>query len=565
MKIIRSDERGAGSTRGRRSMGGNSMRVRAGSSLLVGLLLSTAAATCAVAAQGKCDVASIKALTPADAVIDKVTPIAAPVAHCEVLGHIITQNPGPNRVEWSLMLPDEGFKGRYYFQGLGAAAGLVPTAVPSADANYYNGTFLNLLKQGFAIAGSDTGHKGGMWDFGVDDPVKRLDHGHRGAHVSAVATQAMTRAYYGMNNKLYRYHLGCSGGGRMGAIAAYHHPEDFDGIVASTGFGGGSVWFPWIVQYVVENPERWVSPQKLAMLERKVTEHCAGPDGLIRDPNACGFDPASLQCKGADSDSCLTAPQVDMIKRITGRHPIAPGKTSPGFSLTNPTGWASFLLGNTKPTSKDPKNPWAPNPPPAAFGIGQSILRGFYFHDANFSIINDLDFNNPEHLKILGDHHADWGLDSYDLSAFKKAGGKLMMWAPLGENAVPPGTEIEYFEQLKKVVPRTDDFVRLYFAPGLWHCRGGIGPQDVPDRLLDKVIAWVEQGKKPAEIVAAAPALDAMLTAHGVGQPRDGSPPVPPAMISATRTVLLCPYPKTAVFNAPKGTFPYDADNWTCK
>ena len=301
------------------------------------LTLTLAALAGGVSAGEQCTLDGIRAITPKDAVIDSVKAIDAPVAHCEVVGHIITQNPGPNRVEFTVMLPDERFNGRYYFVGLGAAAGFVPTTASDMLGSYYAGTTLQLLNQGFAVAGSDTGHKGMMWDFAIDNPAAKLDHGHRGAHVSAVATQAITRAYYAMEDKLHRYHLGCSGGGRMGAMAALHHPDDYDGIVVSTGFGNGnSVWFPWIVQYLVENPDRWVPPAKLALLERKVAEHCAGPDGLVRDVNVCGFDVASLKCAGADADSCLTGPQVDMIKRITGRFPVAPGWTPRGSAPPTP-------------------------------------------------------------------------------------------------------------------------------------------------------------------------------------------------------------------------------------
>jgi feruloyl esterase len=505
----------------------------------------------------QCNLEAIRAMVPENAQIDAVRPVAEPVAHCEVVGHTITRNPGPNRVEWTVMLPDERFGGRYYFVGLGAAAGFVPTTTSTERmGSYYANTTLQLLNQGFAVAGSDTGHKGWLWDYGIGNPTARLDYAHRGAHVSAVATQAITKAYYDVDDRLYRYHLGCSGGGRMGAMAAYHHPDDYDGIVASTGFGGGAVWFPWILQYLVENPDRWVPPHKLALLEREVAEYCAGPDGLVRDPNACGFDPASLQCKGEDKANCLTTPQVDMIKRISGRHPVGPDKTSPGFTLTNPTAWSSFLLGTTKPTS-DPENPWPEEGAPSALRIGQSIYRGVYFDDADFNILTDLDFDNPEHLKTLAAHHADWGLDSYDLSGFKKAGGKLIMWAPLGENGVPPATHIEYYHKLKEVVPGTDDFVRLYLVPGVYHCGGGPGPQDTDERLLDEVIDWVEQGNRPETVVASASARDPMPAAPG--QPPTLLPPV------LSRTVLLCPYPQRAVFDAPQGAFPFDADNWTCQ
>jgi len=538
------------------------------------LFLCSIAAGSAVAATGTCELQSIRSITPKDAVIDAVKQIAGPVAHCEVVGHIITTDPGPNRVEFGLMMPDKNFNGRYYFVGEGAAAGFVPTTSGTGPlAAYYADTTWKLLSEGFTVAGSDTGHKGMMWDFGIDNPAARLDHGHRGAHVSAVATQAITRAYYAMNEKLYRYHLGCSGGGRMGAMAVYHHPEDYDGAIVSTGFGGGgSTYFPWILQYVIRNPDSWISPQKLAFLEQKVADKCAGPDGLVRDPKACGFDPASLQCKGADNDQCLTAAQLKLVQRITGPYPIGPGKTSGGFTLTNPTGWSSFLIGNNRPTNTNPDNPWAlppsqtpaaqaqlpmmggPGSPPASFGLAQSMLRGFYFYDAKFDFRNDLDFDNKANLQTLLDRHPDLGVLDTDISAFKKAGGKLILWAGIGENAVPPATEIEYFNDLQKAVTGRDDFVRLYLAPGVMHCAGGPGPQDTPDRLLEKSIAWVEEGKRPDAVVTSAPTPAPMP-----GMPKAVTPPV------ATRTVLLCPYPQTAVMKARKGAFAYDADNWKCE
>lgn len=544
---------------------------------IAAILFVSAALNGTAEAKGSCDLDSIKAIAPEEAVIDKVTSIAAPIAHCEVIGHTITQDPGPNRVEWSVMLPDEGFKGRYYFIGEGGAAGIVPTTrgaegdfiekyadsyagtdvqkesqkfIMAQIATSYSGAAVRKMAEGFAVAGTDTGHKGFMWDFMIDNPAAKFDHGHRGAHVAAVATQAITRNYYGMKDKLYRYHLGCSGGGRMGAMAALHHPEDYDGIVASTGFGNGSqMWFPWIIQYLVENPDRWISPAKLAFMERKVNAHCAGPDGLIRDPDACGFKPESLLCKGESTDECLTQDEIDMANRITSRHPTGPDQDSGGFTLTNPVGWGPFLLGTTRPTSDDPNNPWAPNPSPSAFWITQSIMRGVYFNDSNFNMLTDLDFNNEEHLQVLADHHADWGAGNADLTEYKKAGGKFILWAPIGENAVPPATEIEYFQFLNETVSGVDNFFRLYEVPGVWHCSGGPGPQDSPERFLDKVIAWAEQGERPDDIVVNG------VMSHGV----------PKTAPSPTRTVLVCPHPKRAVFTAKKGAFPYDANNWQCK
>src|SRR6202167_4905348 len=149
-----------------------------------------------------CSVESIQALAPAGTTIQSAAPTPLPVPHCKIDGSIITNHPGPNTVNFRLQLPDSGWTGRYYFIGMGGSAGYVPT-----DSQIPAG---NPLFKGFAVAGTDTGHQGHLldWSF-LSDPVKTLDHVHRGAHVVAVATQQITKAYYN-TDKLYRYHAGCS-------------------------------------------------------------------------------------------------------------------------------------------------------------------------------------------------------------------------------------------------------------------------------------------------------------------------------------------------------------------
>src|ERR1700679_3606308 len=120
------------------------------------LSLAVAISSEARADSAKCNLESIRKIAPSDTVVDAVRAIPAPVAHCEVLGHIMTQNPGPNRVEWALTLPDEHFLGRYYFIGQGGGAGQIITA--SADTSSSPGSIVGtqkLLQNGFAVATSD--------------------------------------------------------------------------------------------------------------------------------------------------------------------------------------------------------------------------------------------------------------------------------------------------------------------------------------------------------------------------------------------------------------------------
>jgi hypothetical protein len=81
---------------------------------------------------------------------------------------------------------------------------------------------------------------------------------------------------------------------------------------------------------------------------------------------------------------------------------------------------------------------------------------------------------------------------------------------------------VDYYEKaLATNGPDTKDFFRLFMVPGMFHCRGGVGP----DRFdaLTAVIDWVERGVTPQS-----------LTATRV---EDGR---------VTRTRPLCPYPQVA-------------------
>src|SRR6201996_6487865 len=166
-----------------------------------GLLAAAALLLCGspsmAAPRSPCSVAAIQALAPKGTTIKSADPTAAPVPHCKIDGSIITNNPGPNTVNFRLQLPDSGWTGRYYFIGMGGSAGFVPS-----DSQIPAG---NPIVKGFAVAGTDTGRQGssGDWNFISESPAKALDHTKRAAHVTAVVTQAITKAYYGAP-KIYR-------------------------------------------------------------------------------------------------------------------------------------------------------------------------------------------------------------------------------------------------------------------------------------------------------------------------------------------------------------------------
>ena len=174
-----------------------------------------------------CDIASFQASAPSDTTISSARNSTDPVSQCIVEGYVTTTNPGPNKVNFALHLPTkESWNGRYYFGNQGGSGGSVPI-----EAQHPQG---NPLNANFAWAGTDKGHSN-VGNVGVSgdwqkDPAKALDNAYRGAHVVTVATQQMTKAYYGVE-KMYRYAGGCSGGGGMGQSSVSHYPEDFDGVM----------------------------------------------------------------------------------------------------------------------------------------------------------------------------------------------------------------------------------------------------------------------------------------------------------------------------------------------
>ena len=87
------------------------------------------------------------------------------------------------------------------------------------------------LRQGYAVAGSDTGHSGGDLKFGIGYPEKIADWAFRAVHVMTDAAKVILRSYYG-RFAAHSYFSGRSTGGPQALTEAQRFPEDSDGIVA---------------------------------------------------------------------------------------------------------------------------------------------------------------------------------------------------------------------------------------------------------------------------------------------------------------------------------------------
>ena len=80
-------------------------------------------------------------------------------------------------------------------------------------------------------------------------------------------------------------------------------------------------------------------------------------------------------------------------------------------------------------------------------------------------------------------------------SAFKASGGKLLTYFGWADPDINPLTLLTYRDQVKALDSGIDDFFRTFMLPGVFHCRGGPGP----DRFdaMTTLIEWVEQDRAP--------------------------------------------------------------------
>ena len=105
---------------------------------------------------------------------------------CRVAGSI--KPTADSDIRFEVWLPAESWNGKFLQTGNGGAAGALVHA-----------SMADPLSRGYAVAHTDTGHQGGLGDFGwaVGHPEKLIDYQYRAVHELTVVGKAITAAHYG--------------------------------------------------------------------------------------------------------------------------------------------------------------------------------------------------------------------------------------------------------------------------------------------------------------------------------------------------------------------------------
>ncbi|WP_411147116.1 tannase/feruloyl esterase family alpha/beta hydrolase [Streptomyces sp. A30] len=211
------------------------------------------------------------------------------------------------------------------------------------------------------------------------------------------------------------------------------YSDDFDGIAAGVPANNmvvqNTFHHAWNVLTNKDADGNYILlADKLPLVHRAVLDACDAldglTDGLLDDPRRCDFDPRTLVCEaGQDPSTCLTAAQAGVVRRLHDRATDAKGR-----KLEVP-------------------------------------------------VLSDLKFAAESFWKTVQSSIHLAALDP-DLGAFRRGGGKLLLWHGWNDQHISPQSTLAYYDAMRTTMGAraVDRFAKLYLFPGVAHCSGGEGP-----------------------------------------------------------------------------------------
>lgn len=402
-------------------------------------------------------------------------------------------------------LPEQHWNHKFLGVGNGGFAGEIG----------YN-SLATAVHEGYAAAATNTGHSASGIDaqWALGHPEKVIDFGYRAIHEMTLAAKAVLHAYYAMASP-ESYFESCSDGGREALMEAQRFPTDYNGILAGA---PANDWTRLLTNAVrvsralMLRPSGYFSSAKLPAIQSAVAAACGAEsgthDGFVNNPPLCHFDPSVLLCKAAETNQCLTQPQIDALRAVYAPMRSATGVLLfPGYSPggeVGPNGWATWIVGPAPRQS-------------LMYLFGTRYFTDMVYNNSQWNYANfKVDHGLADATRVTSE-----ALDATDpdLQPFERHGGKLILYHGWSDAAIPPTSTIDYYKSVRSAIGAhaEDSFVRLFMVPGMQHCGEGPGPNsfgqngplsvsgpDDPQHDIRLALeAWVEKGAAPETIIAA--------------------------------------------------------------
>ncbi|MEM9009908.1 MAG: tannase/feruloyl esterase family alpha/beta hydrolase [Pseudomonadota bacterium] len=461
--------------------------------ILAGFALSLAAIP-AAAQQGADDCAALhQVVMPGGHVTSsRVVPASDTLpAYCEVRATALPA------ISIEVRLPMEGWNGKFYQAGCGGFCGILGRA--DAGSSWINAMRPGLERR-YATATSDGGHHAlSVVDAGwaYNNPHAERDWGWRSVGETNRVANALIEAFYGSASEQAIFQ-GCSTGGRMAHVASLRYPEMFDGIIS----GAPAMDYPglvatkmsWIVQAnTAPDGSQILGPDEAAVIGQAVMDQCdavdGAEDGAIADPRACTVSYDGLG---------LTNLQLDTLgKWREGPRNAAGDQLYPGgIPEGSEAFWWLWLTGNGEGGGR--------LVPAFADGFGKYMA----FDEDPGPNWTPMDFDFETDPSRMGASSAAYNGDDPDISAFREAGGKMIVFHGWADAIVTPYKTVDWYAQAAEAAGGEDvleENVALFMVPGLDHCGILPGPDGISAAALDPLTpleAWLNDGVVPQSIMA---------------------------------------------------------------
>lgn len=408
----------------------------------------------------------------------------------------VTVQMNDSTLRFEMRLPTVGWNRKLVFLGGGGFRGaMFPPDRPFFSASIRTERYATIATNGgYDYPQRDAGYFQANFAY---DPVKLADFTYLSEHRTLPFGKELVRKFYGAPPER-SYFEGCSSGGHDAMMLSQRWPNDFDGIVARApagNFVGLHMQFNRISR-AVRNPAGMLNPAKQTLLANSVLEACdkldGAADGIISKPSACHYDPAALRCGGGGDtgDTCLSDAQITTVRTVTSPIATSDGTWShPGYNVgaeNTAKGWGEYIWTSPNFMGGDSLQ--------GAFSDG--FVRSFITRNAAF----DTRTWDPNQwlasLSLVGSMYQAF---NPDLEGLKARGAKLILWNGMTDTAVSALDTARYYDMVvqKMGQPTADQVVELFLAPGVGHCAGGVGPDQVD--LLKAMVAWVENGTPPSQ------------------------------------------------------------------
>lgn len=395
-------------------------------------------------------------------------------AYCEVTG---TLSPASGSTIGVVYRLPENWNGKLY--GIGGGGWIGNIGLQAATEG---------LEAGYATMQTDAGHPvGNVWDAGwAANPEALKDFGYRALHETAVAGKKLARAHYGRPHSK-AYYFGCSTGGRMGLMEAQRYPGDYDVVSA-----GAPVHTLQVQTSAVFRNQAFAlngggfTPADLQLAQDAAVAACDADDGLkdgiINDPASCQWKPASLQCTGAKTATCLSAGQVTALTKVYDGAKANGAWTLLPLRRGGEAGWSAFV--GTNGSGSDASY--------SALTVLFPLALGRPIDLATFSPADATALRRTTFVDI-------YEAEDANLQPFFARGGKLLLWHGESDPGPSPVATAEYAQAVSARSPGAAKGMRYFALPGVGHCAGGNGADVLP--LLATVEAWDATGKAPEVLV----------------------------------------------------------------